>query len=216
MRTSGIMHEVSSCRSRSESLGDGFRFASLLVRAEALHAFTAPRLWLLVALAGAALAHARPAAADAMHRSPHMEETSNIVGLKGGVVGAFHQGESAVGGGLSPFYERNLIPGWLELETAMAVIWIEKETVVAFDVFAKKPFHVNEVVNPYVGLGPNVTIILGPEETRTRFGILGTVGSYVWFGKHRWGLDVEVVYLLLFNAGVTHELTVEAGPSFRF
>lgn len=151
-----------------------------------------------------------------MHQSPHMEETKNIVGLKGAFVSAFNGGESAVGGGVSPFYERNLVPGWLELEFAAAFVFIENETVVGLDLFLKKPFHVNETVNPYVGLGPNVSILIGPEETRTRAGILWTVGSYFWFGKDRFGLDAELVYLLLFNHGVTHELAVELGPAFRF
>ncbi len=74
----------------------------------------------------------------------------------------------------------------------------------------------NEVVNPYLGLGPNLSIIIAPEETRTRFGILATVGSYFWFGGDAWGLDVEVVYLLLFDNNLTHELAVEVGPAFRF
>jgi len=164
----------------------------------------------------AALALAVPAGAQTMHRSPHREETANIVGLKGGFVSAFRQGRSAVGGGLSPFYERNIIPGWLELEAAMAFSWIEDETVIGFDLFAKKPFHVNESVNPYVGLGPNVSILIGPEETIARFGIVATAGSYFWFRESPWGLDLEVVYLLLFDSDLVHELAVEFGPIFRF
>ena len=164
----------------------------------------------------AALALAVPAGAQTMHRSPHMEETANIVGLKGGFVSAFSQGQSRVGGGLGPFYERNVIPGWLELEAAMVFTWIEDETVIGFDLFAKKPFHVNELVNPYVGLGPNVSIIFRPEETIARFGILATAGSYFWFRESSWGLDLEVVYLLLFDSDLIHELAVEFGPVFRF
>lgn len=174
-----------------------------------------------------AFAVASPAAAQAMHQSPHMEETSNIVGLKGGLVGAFNDGHSALGGGFSPFYERNLIHGWLELETALVVAFTDRERVVGFDVFLKKPFHANQKVNPYVGIGPNVAILIGPEEgedpgagevreVRTRAGLLLTAGSYFWFGEGRWGLDAELVYLLLFNDGLTHELAVEVGPSFRF
>jgi len=145
-----------------------------------------------------------------------MEETANIVGLKSAIIGQFDKERRAVGGGFGPFYERNVVPGFLEIEAAIVAAWIENETVVGFDLFAKKPFHANEVVNPYVGLGPNLTIIIGPEETRTRFGILATAGSYFWFGGDAWGLDVEVVYLLLFDNNLTHELAVEVGPTFRF
>ncbi len=151
-----------------------------------------------------------------MHRSPHLEETANIVGLKVGVVNSFNKERHAVGGGLNAFYERHLIPGWLEIEGGMSAAWFRDETVVEFDLFAKKPFHINEVVNPYVGLAPNVSITISPEETRTRFGIHASAGSYFWFGGGRWGLDTEVLYLLLFGSHLTHDLTVEIGPAFRF
>ena len=173
-------------------------------------------LWLVAASIALAFAPTAGANAQTMHRSPHMEETTNIVGLKGGVVNSFNKERHAVGGGLSAFYERNLIPGWLEVEAAASAAWIENETVIEFDLFAKKPFHANEVVNPYVGLGPNVAIIMGPEETRTRFGIHATAGSYFWFGGNAWALDVEVLYLVLFDTHLTHDLTVEVGPAFRF
>ena len=145
-----------------------------------------------------------------------MEETANIVGLKGSVVNSFNRERHAVGAGFSPFYERSLIDGWLEIEASATVLWIENENTVELNSFAKKPFHVNHVVNPYVGLGPNVSIIIGPEETQARFGIHTTAGSYFWFGGKAWGLDVEVVYLMLFAERLTHDLTVEAGPAFRF
>lgn len=154
--------------------------------------------------------------APTVHRSPHMEHTANLVGLKASFVSVFKEGESAVGGGFSPFYERNVIPGWLEIESAMAFTWVEEDTVVAFDLFFKKPFHVSETINPYVGLGPHLAIIIFPEGTRTRGGINASAGSYFWFGKDRWGLDAEVVYTLLFDSGPLHELHVEAGPTFRF
>ncbi|MEM7435459.1 MAG: hypothetical protein AAF436_09935 [Myxococcota bacterium] len=170
------------------------------------------------ALVGLALVIGPPqAAAQTMHRSPHMEETANIAGVKGGLVNLFDDGERALGGNISPFYERNVIPGWLELEAALAITWIESETVLAFEVLAKKPFHVNPIVNPYVGLGPNVSIIFSPESRVTRFGILAVAGSYFWFGhEHRWGFDVELVYLALFDSNLTHELTIEVGPGVRF
>jgi len=109
-----------------------------------------------------------------------------------------------------------VIPGWLEIETAMALTWIDAETVVAFDILFKKPFHVSESINPYVGVGPHLAIIMAHEETRTRGGINASVGSYFWFGEHRWGLDAELIYTLLFDSGLTHEFHVEAGPTFRF
>ena len=145
-----------------------------------------------------------------------MEETANIVGLKGGAAGSLNKEARATGGGLAAFYERNVISGWLEIEGAVSAFWLGNETVVELDFFAKKPFHVNEVVNPYIGLGPNLSILMAPEETRVRFGIHATAGSYFWFGGGAWALDVEVAYLLLFDDILTHGLAVEVGPAFRF
>ena len=51
-----------------------------------------------------------------MHRSPHAEETRNIVGLTGALVNQFREGEHSLGGSLIPFYERNIIHGWLKIE----------------------------------------------------------------------------------------------------
>ena len=94
---------------------------------------------------------------------------------------------------------------------------VGEETVLGFDAFLKKPFHVNPFVNAYVGLGPNLSVIFGRESTVTRFGILGVAGSYFWLGhEHRWGFDIELVYLALFDSDLTHELTLEVGPVFRF
>jgi len=151
-----------------------------------------------------------------MHRSPHLEESANIVGLKGGLIGQFNDGESFLGGGFVPFYERNVVPGWLEIELALPAGWVEEERIVGLEVFFKKPFHVNEGVNPYVGLGPNLSVIIAPEETRTRFGLVWAAGSYFWFRGGQWGFDIEAVYLLIFDTSLTHELALEIGPTFRF
>lgn len=174
------------------------------------------RLLWLAATVLVLLSPAGSADAQTMHRSPHAEETRNIVGLKGALVNQFREGEHTSGGSLIPFYERNIIHGWLELEAAMPVTWMEHETIVGFELFGKKPFHVNETVNPYVAFGPNLSVVVSPEETRTRFGLLWSAGSYFWLGESHWGLDLELVYLLLFDSGLTHELAVEIGPMFRF
>lgn len=151
-----------------------------------------------------------------VHRSPHLEESANIIGFKAGPVAQFTQGESFLGGGISPFYERNVIPGWLEIEAAIAAAWVESETVIAFEVLLKKPFHVNHVVNPYAGLGPEVALLITPHGNRTRFGFVFASGSYFWFREGPWGLDVELAYVLLFDGDPVHELALEAGFAARF
>jgi len=151
------------------------------------------------------------------HRSPHLEETANIIGFKAGAVAQFTDGEGGgLGGIISGFYERSLIPGWLEIEGAIAAAWVESETVVGFEVLLKKPFHANEVINPYIGLGPEVAIVIMPESNRTRYGFKVAGGSYFWFHEGPWGLDAEMAYVALFDGQVIHELSLEAGFTARF
>ncbi len=117
-----------------------------------------------------------------MHRSPHLEESANIIGFKVGAIAQFTDGEGGgVGAIISPFYERNVIPGWLEIEAAMAAAWVESESIVGFEVLLKKPFRVNERIDAYVALGPEVAIVFKPEGNRTQYGFKVSGGSYFWF-----------------------------------
>jgi hypothetical protein len=150
------------------------------------------------------------------HRSPHLEETANIIGFKAGPVAQFTEGEGFIGGGISVYYERNLIAGWLEIEPAIAAFWVEDETVVPIEVLLKKPFHANPMINPYVGLGPELALIFAPHGNRARFGLKFVGGSYFWFREGPWGLDLELGYVLLFDDQLVHELAVETGFGFRF
>ena len=74
------------------------------------------RLSWLAATVIVLLSPASPVDAQTMHRSPHAEETRNIVGLKGALVNQFREGEHSLGGSLISFYERNIIHGWLKIE----------------------------------------------------------------------------------------------------
>jgi hypothetical protein len=123
---------------------------------------------------------------------------ANITGFKAGPIAQFTQGKGNIGGGISVYYERNLIAGWLEIEPAIAAFWVEDETVVPIEVLLKKPFHANHVVNPYAGLGPELALLFTPHGNRARFGLKFVGGSYFWFREGPWGLDVEIAYVLLF------------------
>jgi hypothetical protein len=155
-------------------------------------------------------------AQKAFHRSPHLDETANIIGFKAGPVAQFGQGEGKMGGGISAYYERNLIAGWLEIEPAIAVFWVDEETIVPIEVLLKKPFHANEVINPYTGMGPELALIFTPHGNRARFGLKFVGGSYFWFGEGPWGMDLEIAYVLLFDDHTVHELALETGFAFRF
>ena len=150
------------------------------------------------------------------HRSPHLDETANITGFKAGPVAQFTQGKGYIGGGISVYYERNLIAGWLEIEPAIAVFWVEDEIVVPIEVLLKKPFHANHVINPYAGFGPELALIFAPHGNRARFGLKFVGGSYFWFREGPWGVDLEIAYVLLFDDHTVHEFALETGFAFRF
>lgn len=162
-----------------------------------------------------ALWTASHASADTVHRSPHTEETEQIVGIMGIQASEFSEGDSLFGGGFGVFYERTIIEGWLELEINPSILWVEGDRVVGLDVLAKKSFFAHHTTNPYVGLGPGVFVEIGEEETTTRFGISAAVGSYFWPWEH-FGFDLDVVYAAQLTSGVVHELTVQFGPVGRF
>ncbi len=74
----------------------------------------------------------------------------------------------------------------------------------------------NEVINPYTGLGPEVALLFTPHGNRTRFALKFVGGSYFWFRDGPWGLDVELTYVVLFDDHLVHELALEAGFAARF
>ena len=160
------------------------------------------------------LGSAQSVAAD-IHKSPHLEETKQLVGIKGIGASGFEDGKSEFGGGFGVFYERTVIEGWLELEFNPSFLWVEGKRVVSTDVLAKKSFFAHESVNPYVGLGPAVVVTIGDEKTKTRFGLSAAVGSYFWPWE-RVGFDFDVVYTVQLTSGIVHELTLQFGPVVRF
>ena len=101
-------------------------------------------------------------------------------------------------------------------EPAIAVFWVEEETVVPIEVLLKKPFHANHVVNPYAGFGPELALIFAPHGNRARFGLKFVGGSYFWFREGPWGVDLEIAYVLLFDDHTVHEFALETGFAFRF
>lgn len=154
----------------------------------------------------------------ATHMSPHTEETSWLLGLKGVQLTAIpSEGETLIGGGLGLFAERTAIPGWLEIELSASFVRIESENewIVPIDVLLKKPFHVGSGVCPYLAIGSTVSLVTDGEGLTVGVGGVVVVGTYIWLSDS-WGIDVEVDYALLYEEGVQHEVTVAAGPTLRF
>lgn len=144
----------------------------------------------------------------------------NVFGLKLiGVAAVPHHEPRDVGpqGGFGIFYERTLVPEWLELELSANILWTRTGPHVPLDVVFKKPFHVSHRFDPYVGIGAAVTLGLG-EERFVAPGIVGTVGWYTWINA-RWGWLVEFDYAASAEPapeGWVHEIEGTTGPLVRF
>ena len=150
------------------------------------------------------------------HKSPHTEETSWLIGIKGVQLSAFPEdGEALFGAGFGAFVERSLIPGWVEVELSASVVRIEAEEawIVPIDLLLKKPFHFGDFC-PYIAVGPTV-VYVGGEERAWFAGGAAVVGAYLWLNE-AWGIDFEVDYAIVDENGIQHELTVAAGPTLRF
>ena len=152
-----------------------------------------------------------------MHRSPHTEHSSWLVGVKGvqlTVVPA--AGDTLVGGGAGVFAERTAIEGWLEVELSASFVRVadEDEWIIPVDVLLKKPFHIGAFC-PYFAIGPTAAFVKREEENRVVFGGVAVIGAYYWLGDS-FGIDLEVDYAVVSEDGVQHEVTVAAGPTFRF
>lgn len=157
----------------------------------------------------------RPASAS---HPPH-----HLIGVKGVQVDEFHHGRTEGGIGFGAFFEETVVEGWLDLETSVVVEWIDGRICAPLEVVVKKPFHIDDYLTPFVGLGPSVTVFESYvdhedghyQSTIARVGLTFVMGSYVWPSDH-WGFDVEVDYNLMLTHGVRHELTVALGPVYRF
>ena len=165
----------------------------------------------LIAIVGS---HAAMAEETNLHTSPHLEETSWIVGARGLQLVEIRDDDTTFnfGGGLS--LERNLVEGWLEVEVAAALIRPEGALVAPVDILLKKPFHFGKLC-PYFGLGLAASLDF-EEEFSLQLGPSSVFGSYFWFTNHI-GIDFEAEYNLLFSKrGLTQEIVLAFGPAFRF
>lgn len=144
----------------------------------------------------------------------------NVFGLKLiGVAAIPHDEPGHVGpqGGFGFFYERTLVPKWLELEFSANFLGTRTGPHIPLDLVLKKPFHVSHRFDPYVGVGAAVTFGLG-EERFVAPGIVGSVGWYTWINE-RWGWLVEFDYAASAEPepeGWVHEIEGTTGPLVRF
>jgi hypothetical protein len=161
-----------------------------------------------------------PARAETIHASPHLEHTTWILGAKLVQFNAWNPGDgespnqtvTGVGGGL--LIERTVVEGWLEVELSASGVVTGEGVAVPIDVLLKKSFEFGRL-NPYLGLGPSISIDIVDGEAEVSPGCAFAVGSYIWITDHV-GMDIDLDYALVSNHGVAQELTVSLGPVVRF
>ncbi len=165
-----------------------------------------------------------PNSASATEHGRHHREMPNLGGAKIGHMSIFepseHGGtthESRLAIGL--FYERVLLPGWLEVElTGLGDITLEEPyevTFLPFDLHFKKPFHPSPSWTPYVGLGPAMDVTAN-SEPEVFFGGSLVAGAYLWFKPH-FGLDLELDYNFIREEGEwVHQIMPALGPVVRW
>lgn len=174
----------------------------------------ASALFALLTLGGVAFG------AESIHASPHLEHTSWLLGAKLVHFNAWNPGhgdepnETAGGFGGGVMVERTVIEGWLEVELSVAAVSTDEGTAVPIDVLFKKSFELGRF-NPYVGVGPSISIDIADGEAHAAAGGAIAAGTYVWFSDHV-GLDVDIDYALVSNHGVAQELAFSLGPVIRF
>ena len=160
----------------------------------------------------------------------HKPHTRNLLGAKALVVtslgttgaaeGDHEHGEHGAEGpfttfGVSVFYERLLIPKWLELEINVGLVDGAAGLQMPIDLLFKKPFHVNRRLTPYLSLGPALEVF--PRGDRSPLlGVTGGLGVYLWLSRD-FGVDLELDYTAHFlGPGLEHVTTLGVGPVLHF
>lgn len=133
-----------------------------------------------------------------------------FTGLKGTYQLGIAHGATHHPGGVGLFFEGSVVHHWLELELAAGYRTDGHMHAIPIELVAKLPFYPHPRVNPFVGLGPLLSIVTVDGETGVFGGGTALVGSYFWMSEH-WGLVAEVGYGLVYEHGLAHEVVVNAG-----
>ncbi len=172
---------------------------------------------LALGLGGAASASPESVGVDHVDEAHHGK---NLLGVKVSSLTAFHRltlsdmGDHLVFGA-GPFYERELVPGVLEVEVAVLLFRGRGTTVMPVEVLLKKPFHASEHFTGYVGVGPTLDFVFEDGERRVLPAIVAAGGGYVWANSHI-GVDVEVAVGHVFERPGLQEVVFATGPVLHF
>ncbi len=170
----------------------------------------------------------RPGPDLCVYGGDHKPHTRNLVGAKAlmvtslattGAAAGDEHGHGAGGptttSGVSVFYERELVPKWLEIEVNVGLIDGAAGLQLPIDLLLKKPFHLHRRVTPYISIGPAIELF--PRGDRPPLpGITGGVGAYLWLSRD-FGLDIELDYTAhVLSPGLEHVITLGLGPVLHF
>jgi hypothetical protein len=175
---------------------------------------------IVVAAFGGALGFASPVFAWDIHQSPHLEHTTWLFGAKFIQYNAWEPGEgeeqneNVTGFGAGLLVERTVIEGWLEIELFAGGIATDGPTIVPIDVIFKKSFEFGRF-NPYLGLGPSISIDVEDGHAEAHAGGAFALGTYIWITDHV-GIDFDLEYAIVAKNGTAQELLVAMGPVMRF
>jgi len=169
----------------------------------------------------------RPGPDRCVYGGDHKPHTRNLLGSKAlfvtalGTTGAEgdahgHGAEGPVTNfGVSIFYERELVPKWLEVELNVGLIDGAAGMQIPIDILLKKPFHLSRRLTPYIGLGPSIELFARGDRPPLP-GVTGGIGVYLWLSRD-FGLDLEIDYTAHFlSPGLEHVNTLGLGPVLHF
>ncbi len=141
---------------------------------------------------------------------PHAEhENHYFAGAKGAYLYAMHENESHHHAGAGIFFELSLLPHMLEMEFSVKAMSAQKGVVVPIDILLKVPFHPLPQVNPFIGLGPAMALVIH-DGASAHFGGAVVAGSYFWVHPHV-ALSAEMNFNLLYDHGAVYEYGAAAG-----
>jgi len=147
---------------------------------------------------------------DSAQRHDHVAAV-RVVGIM-----EFQQGQdpfALVGPGVQ--FERAILHHLLEVELSASLLFGHGE-IIPIDLLLKKPLHLTNSIDLYLGLGPSLTFIF-PENSKSEIhpGVIGTLGTYMWF----WGdvgVELELGYGVVFAEDLVHEVSAATGFLYRF
>ncbi len=145
------------------------------------------------------------AEAEPEHEAHGKDEHENhfFAGAKGAYLYAMQKDGNHHHAGAGIFFELSLLPHMLELEISVKAMSAHEGVVMPIDILLKVPFHPLPKVNPFIGLGPAMALVID-DGVEAHFGGAVAAGSYFWVHPHV-ALSAELNFNLLYAHGPAYE-----------